>query len=163
MRCAGDAVDEHHPARAERLERRGHLPPRRGQLRFPADRGGLRHARGTVEEHDRGRCAIAANHRQPTLRQRPADRQDRRRHGEHSKKHDQPLPQPAVAAGKSLGREQKHHRRPLDRLEPLLVDQVDDHRQRDQWQCQQQPGLQEGHRIPFPDARLTRNRASTFS
>ena len=45
--------------------------------------------------------------------------------------------------------QQEHHGRPLNRLKPPLIDQVDDDRQSNQWQSPQQPGLQKAHRIPF--------------
>ena len=54
--------------------------------------------------------------------------------GRHAQQHDQPLPQPRVAARHALGRQQKHHGGPVDRLEAPLIDQVNDDRQRDQRQ-----------------------------
>ena len=64
----------------------------------------------------------------------------------HPERHDQPLPQPGIAARHPVGRQQEHHRPPADRLVPALVDQVDDDRQRDQRQGRQQQRLQEAHR-----------------
>ena len=152
-----------HATSPKRGQRVGKLPASRVELRLTAGRRDGLHARGAIEHHDCGVGTAATGKRQPAARERPADGEDHRRHGEHPQRHDQPVPQPRVTPRERLGREQKLHRRPPHRLEPPLVDEVNDQRQGHQRQRHEHPRLEERHRSPLPAARPTRNLASTCS
>ena len=123
----------------------------------------LLHARGAIQNHNRCIGASTASQRQPTTRKRPTGRQEDGGHGQHPQHHDEPVTQPRIPARNRFGRHEKHHCRPLHRLKPSLVDQMDNDRQTDQRQCGENEGLKECHRNPFPAARPTRKRASTCS
>ena len=157
-------VGEQHAARgAERLQRLDELAAAGLELGVGSFAAPLLHRRRAVEDHDGEVRTGAAGEGQPAARQRPADGEEQGRDGRHPHRHDQPVPQPRVAAGQGLGRHQEHHRRPGHGLEPALVDEVDDERQAHQRQGREHQRLEEVHRSPFPAARATRNRASTCS
>ena len=150
--------------RPQRGDRRGDLPTARVELRVGRLTVAGLHARAAVEDHDGRVGPAAAGEREPATGERAAHRQDHRGHGEHPQQHDQPVPQPRVAAGEGPGGEQKHHRPPVHGLEPPLVDEMDDERQAHQRQRDEHPGLEKRHRrAPWPEARPTRNRASACS
>ena len=143
------ALDQDPARRAERLERPGELPAARLQLRAARRRPRLLHAGRAVEQDDRRVGAAARGQAQPAPGQRPADGEDQAGDRQHAERHDQPLPEPGVAARHPVRRQQEHHRRPVDRLVPPLIDQVDDDRQGDERQGRQEHRLEEAHRTPL--------------
>ena len=121
------------------------------------------HARTAIEDHHGRVGATAAGQCQPAPRERSPDSQDHPRHRQHPQQHDQPVAEPRIATREGLGCQQKHHPAPLHRLEPPLVDQVDDQGQAHERQRCEDPGLEKRHRRLLQAARPTRNRASNCS
>ncbi len=116
---------------------------------FPLGRGtagSLRfHAGRTVQEDENGVGRRRQDPADPTPGQGARDKKHERQNGQRPEQQDQPLLEPGVVGGAPVCRPQKLHRRPGARPMPQPVQQVNDHRQRNQRQGPQDLGLQKRH------------------
>ena len=74
-----------------------------------------------------------------------ADGKDQPGHGQHASQHDQDVPQPRHPASHPFGLQKKHRCRPRNGAVAILIDQMDQNRQRDQRQGYEDKRLEKCH------------------